>query len=129
MREILERALGKGREEVIYGETASYIPELGRVDKNQLGVCIYTSDGKKEAVGDYDVRFTIQSISKVITLAVALERCGFYKVFEKVGMEPSGDAFNSLIKLDLSNNYPYNPMINSGAIAIASYLTPIISFK
>ncbi len=129
MREILERALFKGREEVIYGETASYIPELGRVDKNQLGVCIYTSDGKKEAVGDFDVRFTIQSISKVITLAVALERCGFYKVFEKVGMEPSGDAFNSLIKLDLSNNYPYNPMINSGAIAIASYLTPIISFK
>ena len=57
LREILERALGKGREEVIYGETASYIPELGRVDKNQLGVCIYTSDGKKEAVGDYDVRF------------------------------------------------------------------------
>ena len=66
MREILERALGKGREEVIYGETASYIPELGRVDKNQLGVCIYTSDGKKEAVGDYDVRFTIQDRKSVV---------------------------------------------------------------
>lgn len=129
MREILERALGEAREEVLFGETASYIPELGRVDKNLLGVCVYTNEGKKESVGDTDVRFTIQSISKVITLAVALERCGFYKVFEKVGMEPSGDAFNSLVKLDLSSNYPYNPMINSGAIAITSYLTPIISFQ
>lgn len=129
MREILKRAIGEGRKEIAFGETASYIPELGRVDKNQLGVCVYTNEGKKEALGDTNVRFTIQSISKVITLAVALERCGFYKVFEKVGMEPSGDAFNSLVKLDLSSNYPYNPMINSGAIAIASYLTPIISFK
>lgn len=129
MRKILERAMGEAREEIAFGETASYIPELGQVDKNQLGICIFTSDGKKENVGDTDIRFTIQSISKVITLAVALERCGFYKVFEKVGMEPSGDAFNSLVKLDLSSNYPYNPMINSGAIAIASYLTPIISFK
>ncbi len=129
MREILKRAVGEGREEIAFGETASYIPELGRVDKNQLGVCIYTAEGRKESLGDTDVRFTIQSISKVITLAVALERCGFYKVFEKVGMEPSGDAFNSLVKLDLSSNYPYNPMINSGAIAIASYLTPIISFR
>ncbi len=129
MREILKRAVGEGREEIAFGETASYIPELGRVDKNQLGVCIYTAEGRKEFLGDTDVRFTIQSISKVITLAVALERCGFYKVFEKVGMEPSGDAFNSLVKLDLSSNYPYNPMINSGAIAIASYLTPIISFR
>lgn len=129
MRDILERAVGEGRREITFGETADYIPELGRVDKNQLGVCIYTTDGKKESVGDTEVRFTIQSISKVITLAAALERCGFYKVFEKVGMEPSGDAFNSLVKLDLSSNYPYNPMINSGAIAIASYLTPVISFK
>lgn len=129
MRKILEHAMGEARREIAFGETASYIPELGQVDKNQLGVCIYTGDGKKENIGDTDIRFTIQSISKVITLAVALERCGFYKVFEKVGMEPSGDAFNSLVKLDLSSNYPYNPMINSGAIAIASYLTPIISFK
>ena len=70
----------------------------------------------------------IQSISKVITLAVALEKCGFYKVFEKVGMEPSGDAFNSLVKLDVSSDHPFNPMINSGAIAITSYLLPLVSF-
>ena len=65
----------------------------------------------------------------MISLAAALEVCGFDKVFAKVGMEPSGDAFNSLVKLDLTSNYPYNPMINSGAIAVASYLMPVVSFE
>ena len=125
MREILERALGKGREEVIYGETASYIPELGRVDKNQLGVCIYTSDGKKEAVGDYDVRFTIQSISKVINLAMALERFGFDAVFHKTKMEPSGASFNAMSRISDSEDIPFNPLVNSGAIAIVELLLPV----
>ena len=109
MKEILEHAMELARQEIPYGETASYIPELGNVNKNQLGVSIFTCDGKRESVGDTKVRFTIQSISKVITLAVALEKCGFYKVFEKVGMEPSGDAFNSLVKLDVSSDHPFNP--------------------
>ena len=129
MREILEQALEEGRKMIDFGETASYIPELGRADKNCLGICIFTSDGQKYCAGDTDIRFTIQSISKVVTLAAALERCGFDTVFEKVGMEPSGDAFNSLVKLDLSSNYPFNPMINSGAIAVASYLVSEISFE
>lgn len=129
MKEILEQALIEGRKRIDFGETASYIPELGRADKNRLGVSIFTSDGQRYCVGDTDVRFTIQSISKVVTLAAALERCGFDTVFEKVGMEPSGDAFNSLVKLDLSSNYPFNPMINSGAIAVASYLVSEISFE
>lgn len=128
MKEILEHAMELARQEIPFGETASYIPELGRVNKNQLGVSIFTCDGVRESVGDTQVRFTIQSISKVITLAVALEKCGFYKVFEKVGMEPSGDAFNSLVKLDGSSDHPFNPMINSGAIAITSYLLPLVSF-
>lgn len=129
MREIMKQAIEIGRKSISLGETASYIPELGRVNKNQLGISIFTTDGVRESVGDSDVRFTIQSISKVITLAVALEKCSFQKVFEKVHMEPSGDAFNSLVKLDLSSNYPYNPMINSGALAITSYLTPLIDFE
>lgn len=128
LKEILEHAMELARQEIPFGETASYIPELGRVNKNQLGVSIFTCDGVRESVGDTQVRFTIQSISKVITLAVALEKCGFYKVFEKVGMEPSGDAFNSLVKLDVSSDHPFNPMINSGAIAITSYLLPLVSF-
>lgn len=128
LKEILEHAMELARQEIPFGETASYIPELGRVNKNQLGVSIFTCNGVRESVGDTQVRFTIQSISKVITLAVALEKCGFYKVFEKVGMEPSGDAFNSLVKLDVSSDHPFNPMINSGAIAITSYLLPLVSF-
>ncbi len=129
MQSILEQALSKGREKIAFGEVASYIPELKNADKNHLGICIFTRDGERFQAGDTRERFTIQSISKVISLAVALEICGFDRVFAKVGMEPSGDAFNSLVKLDLSSNYPYNPMINSGAIAVASYLMPLISFE
>lgn len=126
---ILEQAMEEGRKEIPFGEVASYIPELGNVDKNHLGICIFAKDGSKYEAGDTDIRFTIQSISKVISLAAALQHCGFESVFEKIGMEPSGDAFNSLLKLDMSSNYPYNPMINSGAIAVASYLMPIVSFE
>lgn len=129
VQNILEQAMEEGRKEIPFGETASYIPELGNVDKNHLGICIFTKDGGKYEAGDTDVRFTIQSISKVISLAAALQHCGFGKVFEKIKMEPSGDAFNSLLKLDMSSNYPYNPMINSGAITVASYLMPVVTFE
>lgn len=129
LKQVLEQALLVGRPAIALGEPATYIPELGKVDKNQLGISICTKDGTRISVGDAQVRFSVQSISKIITLAVALEKCGYEKVFEQVGMEPSGDAFNSLIKLEESNSYPYNPMINSGAIAVASYLTPEISFE
>jgi len=129
IQEILVQAVEAGRPEIALGEVASYIPELGKADKNQLGICVYTNDGGRYSVGDTGVRFSIQSISKVISLAAALEICGFKKVFEQVGMEPSGDAFNSLVKLESSNSCPYNPMINSGAIAICSYIEPKISFE
>ena len=81
---ILEEAMEKGREAIPYGEVASYIPELSKADKNHLGLCIYTKDGRRYSIGDTNVRFTIQSISKIITLAVALESYGFDEVFEKV---------------------------------------------
>ena len=129
IRPVLEKALQEGAARIPDGEVATYIPELGNADKNQLGVCIYTKDGKRFSAGDTKVRFSIQSISKVITLAVALEICGFDAVFQRVGMEPSGDAFNSLLKLEVSSGYPYNPMINSGAIAICSYIEPELTFN
>lgn len=129
IQSILEQAMDEGRKQIPLGETASYIPELAKADKNQLGVSILTRQGNWYEAGDARSRFTIQSISKVISLAVALEKCGAAKVFEKIQMEPSGDAFNSLIKLDLDSRYPYNPMINSGAITVVSYLVPEISFE
>lgn len=129
MQTRLEEILEKGKEKVPYGKTADYIPELGRRDPNHLGICIFTKDGKKYQAGDSQIRFTIQSISKVINLAAALEQRGFDYVFSKVGMEPSGEAFNSLVELDLTSSYPFNPMINSGAIAIASFLQPIMDFE
>ncbi len=129
MQKILDEAVCNGRQMTDLGKTASYIPELGKVNRDYLGVCVYTKDGKCHKSGDADVRFTIQSISKVISLAVALECCGFEEVFDRVGMEPSGDSFDSLVKLDLTSDYPSNPMINSGAIAIASHLVSKVSFE
>ncbi len=128
MQKTLDNALANARDIIEMGATATYIPELGNVDKNLLGICVYTQDGKKYKSGNTEDRFTIQSISKVISLAIALEVCGFDTVFRQVGMEPSGDAFNSLIQLDLHSDHPFNPMINSGALAITSYLVPRVSF-
>lgn len=129
LEEILDQAIENGRKMTALGKTATYIPELGRVNKEYLGVCVCTGDGVYHVSGDTDVRFTIQSISKVISLAVALERCGFEKTFDRVGMEPSGDSFDSLVRLDLASDHPSNPMINSGAIAIASHLSCEVSFE
>ena len=129
VQDILEEALKKGQEYVERGECASYIPELARADKKKLGVCLYTRSKGKYTAGDTKDRFTIQSISKVISLAAALELCGFEKIFEKMNMEPSGDAFNSLVKLDLTSDKPFNPMINAGAITTAGYLQPLVSFE
>ena len=129
IQSILEQAVVRAAPAVKYGEPASYIPELGKADKRQLGVCVWTLEGGRFAAGDTQVRFSIQSISKVISLAAALERCGFELVFGQVGMEPSGDPFNSLVRLETSESHPSNPMINSGAIAVDSYLVPVLSFE
>lgn len=128
IEQLLQQAVEVGRPFIQNGEVATYIPELGNADKNKLGICVRTLDGNRYTCGDVHDRFSIQSISKVITLAAALELCGFDTVFENVGMEPSGDAFNSLLKLEISGSHPYNPMINSGAIAVASFTQPKISF-
>ena len=95
-QDLINEALETGRPYIKEGEVATYIPELGRADKNKLGISIFCRDGSRFSCGDTKDRFSIQSISKVISLAVALEVCGFDMVFENVGMEPSGDAFNSL---------------------------------
>ena len=102
--------------EMTGGEVASYIPELTRADPAWLGIAIVTVDGHVYQVGDSRQNFTIQSISKAITYGLALEDRGLEHVVSKVGVEPSGEAFNS-ISLESETGRPLNPMINAGAIA------------
>ncbi len=101
------------------GELASYIPELAKADPDWLGICLVTMDGVVYSVGDTDQLFTIQSISKPFVYATALADRGREFVAGKVGVEPSGDAFNS-ISLNPQTGAPLNPMINAGAIATTS---------
>lgn len=98
------------------GAVADYIPELTRADPSWLGIAMVTVDGHVYQVGDSRQRFTIQSISKAITYGLALEDRGLDQVLSKVGVEPSGEAFNS-ISLEPGTGRPMNPMINAGAIA------------
>jgi len=98
------------------GELASYIPELTRANPAWLGIAIVTVDGHVYQVGDSRQPFTIQSISKAITYGLALEDRGLDYVLSRVGVEPSGEAFNS-ISLEPETGRPLNPMINAGAIA------------
>ena len=92
---ILENAIRIGKGVIRYGSVASYIPELAKADKNKLGICLYTIDGNQFETGNTEDRFTIQSISKVMALCLALETFGAEFVFDHVGVEPSGEAFNS----------------------------------
>jgi glutaminase len=98
------------------GKVADYIPELARADPQWFGICIATHDGQVYEVGDSRQAFTIQSISKALTYGLALEQNGEAAVLEKIGVEPSGDAFNA-ISLEPLTGKPMNPMINAGAIA------------
>ncbi|GAA0717788.1 glutaminase A [Clostridium malenominatum] len=127
--EVLNDALEYGRKYINKGNVATYIPELAKVDKNLLGVSIVTMGGKRYHAGDWQHEFTIQSISKTISLIFALEHFGSEYVFSKVGMESSGDPFNSLDKLEIKNKYPSNPFINAGAIAVAGLIADKYEFE
>ncbi|MBX9252521.1 glutaminase A [Desmonostoc muscorum CCALA 125] len=104
------------------GLLADYIPELKKANPEWFGISIVTTDGQIYQIGDYQQTFTIQSISKPFVYGMALENYGREVVLNKVGVEPTGQAFNS-IDLDQKNNRPYNPMVNAGAIATTNLLT------
>ena len=97
------------------GNVADYIPELSKADPAYFGISLATLDGHVYEVGDSRVPFTIQSMSKPFVFALALDLLGAGKVESAIGVEPSGDPFNS-IRLN-SDNHPFNPMVNAGAIA------------
>jgi glutaminase len=103
------------------GEVATYIPELAKADPDRFGISLVTAEGRVFEAGDCDSPFTIQSVSKPFTFGIALEELGHEHVSKFVGVEPSGDAFNS-IELQAGTNRPFNPMINSGAIAVTAML-------
>src|SRR3954468_8889856 len=98
------------------GTLANYIPELTRVDPDLFGIAFATMDGFIYEAGDTAALFTVQSISKAMIYGLALEDHGRDEVLKRIGVEPSGEAFNS-ITFDERNNRPFNPMVNAGAIA------------
>jgi glutaminase len=100
------------------GALAGYIPELAAVDPEKFGIAIATVDGKLYTVGDAEHPFTIQSVSKAFVYCLALELVGRDTVLQRVGVEPSGDAFNAIV-FDPNTNRPFNPMVNAGAITVA----------
>ena len=104
------------------GQVASYIPELSKANPDWFGISVVTTDGQIFNVGDTAQTFTIQSISKIFSYGLALEDHGREILLEKVGVEPTGDPFNSMIRLDEGSHRPYNPMINAGAIATTSLI-------
>jgi glutaminase len=103
------------------GAVANYIPELAKVDPDLFSICVVTADGRVYEVGDRTHLFTIQSISKVLVYGLALEDRGRDYMLTRVGVEPTGDAFNAIILDELSKR-PYNPMVNAGAIATTSLI-------
>lgn len=103
------------------GRVANYIPALARVDPHQFGIAIATCDGRAAAAGDADMNFSIQSISKVFTLTLALEKLGA-ELWARVGREPSGSRFNSIVQLEQEKGIPRNPLINAGAIVVTDAL-------
>src|SRR5262249_21309606 len=100
------------------GTVANYIPELAKADPDWFGISLVTADGQQFEVGDCEVKFSIQSVSKPFVFGLALEDHGLEQVLARVGVEPTGDAFNSIVLDELSNR-PFNPMVNAGAIATA----------
>ncbi len=103
------------------GKVATYIPELARVPIDQFGIAVFTADGETIAAGDADAPFSVQSISKVFTLTLALGKVGD-RLWKRVGREPSGNAFNSIVQLEYEHGKPRNPFINAGAIAVTDAL-------
>ncbi|MFD2371964.1 glutaminase A [Brevibacillus sp. GCM10020057] len=121
--EQLERLRLEASGEAGKGKVASYIPELAKEDPHQLGISVCLSDGTILSAGEAQKPFTLQSISKIFSLIVALCQNGQQHVFERVGKEPTGDPFNSIIKLEtIKPHKPLNPMINAGAIAVAGMI-------
>jgi len=100
---------------------ATYIPELARINPDKFGISLQFIDGQTFNVGDAQEKFSIQSIAKVFAFSLAISLVG-KDIFKRVGVEPSGNSFNSLIQLEYEKGIPRNPFINAGALVVADIL-------
>ena len=132
MGEFLEERLARACELVLpllgVGQTAQYIPALAEVDINKFGASIVLLSGESAVFGHWNEQFSIQSISKVLTLAAALSQIGDV-VWDRVSYEPSGNPFNSIVQLELEKGIPRNPFINAGALVVCDVLLSNASAK
>ncbi|GHF14026.1 MULTISPECIES: glutaminase [Streptomyces] len=118
---VLEEVTAFARPLVGRGQVADYIPALAEVDINHFGMAVADVDGGVYGVGDWERPFSVQSISKAFGLALVLAEGG-EKIWERVGTEPSGNPFNSLVQLEYENGIPRNPFINAGALVVTDRL-------
>jgi len=121
IEDALQRAQEAAAPEVGRGQLATYIPSLANVDPHQFGMAIASCDGEVHVIGDADVPFSVQSISKVFTLALVIAAEG-EEIWKRVGREPSGNPFNSFLQLDQEAGRPRNPFINAGALVVTDRL-------
>ncbi|WP_442787909.1 glutaminase [Flavobacterium suncheonense] len=120
-RAILEEIYTEAKALPAIGTVASTIPELAKINPDKFGMHLTTIDGQDFGIGDSEEKFSIQSVSKALTVAYAFSILG-EKVWERVGVEPSGNPFNSLVQLEYEKGIPRNPFINAGALVIADIL-------
>jgi glutaminase len=120
-QDIINQIAEEARQKLGKGKVADYIPALANVSPDKLGIALETLDGQKCHYGDYDEKFSVQSISKVFALIMAFALEG-NPLWERVGIEPSGNPFNSLTQLEYEAGIPRNPFINAGALVITDIL-------
>ncbi|MBK4987744.1 glutaminase B [Pseudomonas sp. S36] len=133
MQDMLQEILDQVRPLLSQGQVAQYIPALAQVDPNQLGIAVHSLDGQLHCAGDAHTPFSIQSISKVFSLVQAINHSG-EAIWSRLGYEPSGQAFNSLVQLEVEKGRPRNPFINAGALVICDinqsrFATPALSMR
>ncbi|EML1937800.1 glutaminase B [Providencia sp. 21OH12SH02B-Prov] len=125
--QLLNDILDQVRPLIGQGAVADYIPALAKVSPHQLGIAVHTAEGETFMAGDAQTRFSIQSISKVLSLTLAMTRYEEDEIWSRVGKEPSGLPFNSLIQIEMEKGIPRNPFINAGAIVITDMLQSRLS--
>ncbi len=120
-QELLQQIVDEIRTGPDEGSVAMYIPELASIDPSKFGIHLSLLNGEHYGVGDYKEKFSIQSIAKVLSLALVFQNLG-EDLWKRIGVEPSGNPFNSLWQLEMEKGIPRNPLINAGAIVLADIL-------